>query len=94
MLKRLTILAAICALIAASCTTQRAKLAPANLRCEFKANPLGIDDMKPRLNWLVQSKRRSQKQTAYHILVASDKAILNNNQGDLSDGIRRLGILP
>ncbi|HQA00270.1 MAG TPA: hypothetical protein PLT93_19220, partial [Phycisphaerae bacterium] len=27
---------------------------PANLRCEYRVNPLGIDIVRPRLSWQVQ----------------------------------------
>ena len=58
---------------------------PENLRCEYLVNPLGIDILKPRLSWILGSNERAQNQTAYHILVASSKELLNKNQGDLWD---------
>ena len=47
-------------------------LTPIDLRCEYRDDPLGIDVTSPRLSWIVSSHRRAQKQTAYHVLVASD----------------------
>jgi alpha-L-rhamnosidase len=41
------------------------------LRCEYQNDPLGIDVVKPRLSWIVQSDERAQRQTAYQVLVAS-----------------------
>ena len=41
------------------------------LRCEYRVNPLGIDVVRPRLSWVLQSSQRGQKQTAYRLLVAS-----------------------
>jgi alpha-L-rhamnosidase len=41
------------------------------LRCEYLENPLGIDEILPRLSWIVTSESRGQKQTAYQIRVAS-----------------------
>src|SRR5260370_29284757 len=58
---------------------------PANLQCEYRFNPLGIDVAQPRLIWQVQSDERNQTQTAYQILVASSKELLQNNHGDLWD---------
>ncbi len=55
------------------------------LRCEYLENPLGIDDPNPRLSWILTSDIRGQKQTAYQILVASRKELLEQNQGDLWD---------
>ena len=55
------------------------------LRCEYKVDPLGIDEMKPRLSWIVKSSQRGQKQTAYRILVSSSSEKLENDQGDLWD---------
>jgi hypothetical protein len=37
------------------------------------------------LSWLLKSPRRSQKQTAYQVLVASSPATLEHNQGDVWD---------
>lgn len=58
---------------------------PADLRCEYLVNPLGIDEGKPRLSWISESDQRRQKQTAYHILVASSRQKLDENIGDLWD---------
>lgn len=44
-----------------------------DLRCEYAANPLGIDEPAPRLSWLVRTEARGWKQRAYRILVASSK---------------------
>ncbi len=62
-----------------------AALEPANLQCEYLTDPLAIDDPHPRLDWIVESGERGQKQTAYQILVASDEATLAKDQGDLWD---------
>ncbi len=57
------------------------------LRCEYRENPLGIDNVNPRLSWkmLNASNTRGQKQTAYQVLVASSLKILNKGKGDLWD---------
>jgi hypothetical protein len=57
----------------------------ANLSCEDRANPLGIDVTQPRLGWTLQSSQRGDTQTAYQILVASSQALLNADTGDLWD---------
>src|ERR1017187_8555237 len=59
---------------------------PVNLHCEHHSNPLGIDVAQPRLIWQVQSDERDQRQTAYQIMVASSKELLEKNHGDLWDG--------
>ncbi len=35
------------------------------LRCEYKANPVGIDIKQPRLSWEIESNLRETIQTAY-----------------------------
>jgi alpha-L-rhamnosidase len=60
-------------------------LRPADLRCEYLANPLGIDVDKPRLSWVCQSSQRCQKQTAYRLLVSGSRDKLDKNIGDLWD---------
>jgi alpha-L-rhamnosidase len=42
-----------------------------NLRCEYLKNPLGIDQVQPRLSWILHSNDPMQKQTAFRILVSS-----------------------
>ncbi|HWQ93185.1 MAG TPA: alpha-L-rhamnosidase N-terminal domain-containing protein, partial [Clostridia bacterium] len=56
-----------------------------NLRCEYLVNPVGIDATSPRLSWIINSNRRGEKQTAYQVLVASSRKLLNLDQGDLWD---------
>ncbi len=65
-----------------------AELAPERLRCEYRANPLGIDEAAPRLSWIVTSGERGQKQTAYQILVATSAEKLARDVGDLWDSGR------
>jgi len=48
---------------------------PANLRCEYRVNPLGIDIAAPRLSWEVNDPRRGAVQTAYQIVVSTDPAM-------------------
>lgn len=55
------------------------------LRCEYLANPLGIDVEKPRLSWILRGEARGQRQTAYRILAASSPENLMDNKGDLWD---------
>ncbi len=55
------------------------------LRCEYRVNPLGIDVVRPRLSWVLESSRRCQKQTAYRLLVASSAKNLKESRGDLLD---------
>ena len=65
--------------------TAAADVTVEQLRCEYLDNPLGIDTPQPRLSWVLESKQRGQKQTAYQILVASTEALLKSDTGDLWD---------
>ncbi len=56
-----------------------------NLRCEYSADPLGIDVVQPRLSWKLDSPWRGQKQTAYQVLVASEEKRLVEDKADLWD---------
>jgi len=67
------------------CLSQTFAVTLSELRTEYLKNPLGIDVLKPRLGWLVQSGQRNLKQTAYQILVASSPELLAKDQGDLWD---------
>ncbi|WP_269237622.1 glycoside hydrolase family 78 protein [Flavobacterium flavigenum] len=61
------------------------KISVINLQCEMLNNPEGIDVLKPRLSWQMQSDVNALKQTAYQILVASTLENLNANKADLWD---------
>ncbi|MEO1052837.1 MAG: family 78 glycoside hydrolase catalytic domain [Bacteroidota bacterium] len=52
------------------------------LTCEYAENLLGIDEVRPRLSWVISSERNGTKQTAYQILVASDVEKLNEQDAD------------
>ena len=56
-----------------------------DLRCEYMNSPLGIDVVKPRLSWLIESGNRGEMQTAYQVLVASSEDLLAKGKGDLWD---------
>jgi len=77
------LLATVCLITVA--TARSGQLEPVALRCEYRVNPLGIDEAQPRLTWRVESAERGQKQSAYQILVASSAAALEKNEGDLWD---------
>lgn len=75
-----------CILVIVACSLGAfAKLTPSDLRCDYAANPLGVDSQPPRLFWKLESSDRGARQTAYEILVASSPALLAKNQGDLWD---------
>ena len=56
-----------------------------SLRCEHLVEPLGLDEAKPCLGWAMESETRGARQTAYRILVASKKSLLDDDKGDLWD---------
>ena len=55
------------------------------LRCEYRADPLGIDTQNPRLSWVPESNVRSQRQTCYQVIVAGKEQNLHKDYGDLWD---------
>ena len=56
-----------------------------NLRCEYRVNPLGIDELVPRLSWKIVATDRNETQTAYHIQAAGSLETLLAGKGDLWD---------
>ena len=65
-----------------------AGLAPVELRCEFQVNPLGIEEIQPRLSWQLVSAERGARQVACQILVSSTPELLQQDKGDLWDSGR------
>ncbi len=63
-------------------------LRPVDLRCEYARDPVGVETLHPHLSWILEARERQQRQTAYHILVASRPELLAANKGDLWDSGR------
>jgi len=63
------------AVVLASAGAGRAQtpLAVKNLRCEYQADPVGIDVRKPRLSWQLESSERGVAQTSYEVRVAGSE---------------------
>jgi len=81
-LNKLTFLTLAVLLLTPLAALQAANLA--NLRCEFRVNPLGIDASRPRLSWVIESNDRGVLQTAYQVVVDgvwdSGKVVSNQSQ--------------
>ena len=56
-----------------------------HLQCDYRTNPLGIDEDKPHFFWTFKSVKRNQYQDFYRILVASSQELLDKNLGDIWD---------
>src|SRR5947208_3372143 len=54
---------------------------PANLRCEYLSNPLGIDVSQPRFSWVLEHSERGQSQSAYRLLVSTRRDALAPDKG-------------
>jgi len=66
--------------------TPAGKFAPADLQCELRKEPVGIDIKTPDLSYILKatdSKHRGLYQTAYEIMVSSSRDLLQNNKADL-----------
>ena len=70
-----------CASLSAQESTER-PMAPSNLRCEYLADPVGIDVVYPRLSWVPEHGGRGQKQSAYQILVSASPEVNSGDQWD------------
>ncbi len=55
------------------------------LKCEYAVCPIGIDNVRPRLSWLLSSEDRGQAQAACRVLVASSRQNLDADTGDKWD---------
>jgi len=56
-----------------------------DLRCEYRTNPVGIDERHPRFGWILTSRQRNQAQSAYQVLVATSETALAQHRADLWD---------
>jgi len=58
------------------------------LRCEYLDNPLGIDQVHPRLSWNMEAGRCGARQIAWQVKVASSVYRLAQGDADLWDSAR------
>jgi alpha-L-rhamnosidase len=56
-----------------------------DLRCEYRLNPLGIDSLRPRLSWKLDSSLRGALQQAFQVEAASSEESLGNPEALLWD---------
>ncbi|MDE6871438.1 MAG: glycoside hydrolase family 78 protein [Bacteroidales bacterium] len=61
------------------------------LKCEHLYNPVGIDDVAPRLSWQLEDSRKGAVQAAYRIIVGKDSEAVSNDDGDVWDTGKILG---
>ena len=54
-----------------------------DLRCDGRANPLGIDSPTPAFSWIVAANDPKQQQAAYEVIVASRPEWLSEAKADL-----------
>lgn len=60
-------------------------LAVLGLTCEYRNNPLGMDEVHPRLAWSLSSSKQDQYQSAYRVLIASSERLLAAGKADCWD---------
>jgi hypothetical protein len=61
------------------------------LTVEQRVEPLGIDVVKPRFGWNIQSKERGYKQAAWQVQVASTLPLLKQGKPDIWDSQKNSG---
>ncbi|TCD28297.1 alpha-L-rhamnosidase [Pedobacter psychrodurus] len=57
----------------------------AQLDCEYRNNPIGIDVFSPSLSWKLQSSKHNVMQAAYQVLVSRSQSNLDKNIGEVWD---------
>lgn len=79
-----TLLVLFCLSLGVALHAQPAPL-PENLRCEFVPSPLGVDVQDPSLSWNIAFSLgvRGIRQTAYQIMVATSRELLNKDEADV-----------
>src|SRR5438309_8508146 len=62
-----------------------AQAAPVKLRCDYRENPLGIDDTAPHFSWQSDNTERNWRQSAYQVMVANSVENLQSGTADVWD---------
>jgi alpha-L-rhamnosidase len=71
--------------LVAEATVPECKTMVTGLRCEHFVDPIGVDAEKPRLDWIMEASVRGERQTAYRVVVATSRQLLDADHGDLWD---------
>lgn len=53
-----------------------------NLQCEYLANPIGIDNVHPRLTWQMDDANTGSYQKSYQLVVGTDALEVSNGKGN------------
>lgn len=56
-----------------------------DLFVEYDSSPIALDIQTPRFTWIIDLDGRGRMQTAYQILVASNRKLLDQDKGDMWD---------
>src|SRR6056297_1147435 len=70
-----------------NCANFQSEPAPQGLMTDLLKNPKEavITNPEPRFSWIVNGESDATMQTAYQILISSDKQIIKENEGDVWD---------
>ena len=60
--------------------------------CDYRSNPLAVDNTAPALSWQLASPQRNVKQTAYQVLVADDSLLLKKDLGNIWNSKRVISL--
>ena len=52
------------------------------LHTEHLINPIGIDEIHPRLNWMLEDSQQGAKQSAYQLIIGTDSSAVKAGKGD------------
>ncbi len=61
-------------------TAVQAQVSVSRLLCEYRTDPVGVDERTPRFNWQLQAARRNVSQSAFEVRVAESPADLKKNR--------------
>ena len=56
-----------------------------NLTCEHEENPIGIENVRPRFSWQINSQERHFEQSAWQLLVADSEEEVTSGNGRIWD---------
>lgn len=68
-----------------SCKETLSRTEIKNLKCEYLADPIGIDSPSPRFSWQIDGNKHGLKQISYKISVGTDSAEVASGKGNMWD---------
>ncbi len=69
--------------ITANCLPEKTPAYPVKLKCNYRENPIGLEDLSPDFSWQTLASENNWLQSAYQVIVSTNLELLNEKNCDI-----------